>query len=68
MRELRSLQISLEDSISVDVKVALEQIPEFDDKEIAIELLKDLADIWAQKFAENYKTLIDKYCRNKETE
>ena len=68
MRELRSLQISLEDSISVDVKVALEQIPEFDDEEIAIELLKDLADIWAQKFAENYKTLIDKYCRNKETE
>lgn len=49
MNELRGIQIALEDSISVDVQVAVEQLPEFNDEEIATALLQDLADIWAEK-------------------
>jgi hypothetical protein len=40
-----------------DVKVAIEQIPEFNDDEIAAELTQDLANIWAERATTAYKQL-----------
>ena len=65
-KDLKSLQIALEDSISVDVDVVLEQVPEFDDEEIAAEILQDLADIWAQKVRESYMSLMQGFMRKEE--
>lgn len=57
---LREMQLMLEDSIAVDVSVAYEQLPDFNDEEIAVELLQDLADIWAKSVKTNYVN----YCRD----
>lgn len=57
--DIRRVQSSLEDSIDADVKVALEQIPAFDDEEIAAQLTQDLADIWAERATKAYKELGD---------
>lgn len=65
-KDLKGLQIALEDSISVDVDVVLEQVPEFEDEEIAAEILQDLADIWAQKVKESYSALIRNLMRKEE--
>lgn len=54
--DIRKVQKSLEDSIAVDVAVALEQIPAFDD-ETAATLTQDLADIWAKKATDAYRDL-----------
>ena len=40
--------------------VAYEQLPDFNDEEIAVELLQDLADIWAKSVKTNYVN----YCRD----
>ena len=57
--DIRRVQSSLEDSIAADVAVALEQIPAFNDDEIAAKLTQDLADIWAEKATTAYKQLGD---------
>ncbi len=57
--DIREVQKLLEDSIAVDVKVAIEQIPEFADEQTGKELLQDLADIWAEKATVRYKELGD---------
>lgn len=54
--DIRKVQKSLEDSIAVDVAVALEQIPSFDE-ETAATLTQDLADIWAKKATDAYRDL-----------
>ncbi len=66
LKNLRGMQIAIEDSVAVDVNVAIEQLPEFEDEEIAIELLQDLADIWAAKVKENYAAFYSKYAVRKE--
>lgn len=58
---LREMQIMLEDSIAVDVAVAYEQLPDFNDDEIAVELLQDLADIWAKSVNTNYVNYCSDY-------
>jgi dipeptidase len=55
--DIRRVQSQLEDSIVADVKVAIEQIPEFNDDEIAAELTQDLANIWAERATTAYKQL-----------
>lgn len=57
--DIRRVQSALEDSINMDVQVALEQIPEFNDPEIAAELTQDLANIWAERATLAYKNLGD---------
>lgn len=57
--DIRNVQKLLEDSIAVDVRVAIEQIPEFADDATAKALLQDLADIWAEKATVRYKELGD---------
>ncbi len=57
--DIRRVQKALEDSIAADVAVAIEQIPAFNDNEIAAKLTQDLADIWAQKATIAYKQLGD---------
>ena len=57
---LREMQLMLEDSIALDVTVAYEQLPDFNDEEIAVELLQDLADIWAKSVKTNYVN----YCKD----
>jgi len=57
--DIRKVQKSLEDSIAVDVKVAIEQLPELNDPEIAALSAQDLADIWAEKVTTRYKQLGD---------
>ena len=56
--DIRKVQSSLEDSIAVDVRVAMEQLPSFspDDQRL---LVQDLADIWANKATKQYKKLGD---------
>ena len=56
--DIRRVQSGLESAIDEDVKVALEQIPAFDD-ETAAKLTQDLADIWAEKATSSYKELGD---------
>lgn len=57
--DIRKVQKSLEDSIAVDVRVAMEQIPELGDPEIAALAAQDLADVWAEKATTRYKELGD---------
>ena len=52
--DIRRVQTALEDSIATDVRVAIEQIPEFDD-EIQAQLTQDLIDVWAQKATDSYR-------------
>ncbi len=59
MPDIRKVQKLLEDSIAVDVRVAIEQIPEFADEQTGRELLQDLSDIWAEKVTTRYKQLGD---------
>ncbi len=54
--DIRRVQKQLEDSIATDVKVAIEQIPEFD-PELQATLTQDLADIWAKKATDAYRHL-----------
>lgn len=56
--DIRKVQKALEDSIAVDVRVAIEQVPEFEPAD-AKELLQNLADIWANKVTTRYKELGD---------
>ena len=56
--DIRRVQSSLEDSIAVDVKVAIEQLPEFEE-DTQRALVQDLADIWANKVTTRYKQLGD---------
>lgn len=56
--DIRKVQSELEDSIAVDVRVAIEQVPEFEPAD-AKELLQNLADIWANKATTRYKELGD---------
>lgn len=56
--DIRRVQSRLEDAIKTDVKVAEEQVPEFEDAD-ARELLQDLADIWAERATSEYKALGD---------
>jgi len=57
--DIRRVQGKLEADINEDVRVALEQIPEFDDPEIQAQLTQDLADIWAERATTEYKKLGD---------
>ena len=57
--DIRRVQSELETAIDEDVRVALEQIPEFADAEIRASLTQDLADIWAEKATTAYKQLGD---------
>lgn len=57
--DIRKVQKLLEDSIAIDVKVAMEQLPELNDPEIAALAAQDLADIWAEKATTRYKELGD---------
>lgn len=56
--DIRRVQTALEDSIATDVRVAIEQIPEFDD-EIQAQLTQDLIDVWAQKATDSYRRLAE---------
>ncbi|MDE5572423.1 MAG: C69 family dipeptidase, partial [Muribaculaceae bacterium] len=56
--DIRKVQSSLEDSIAVDVRVAIEQLPTFDTDDQRL-LVQDLADIWANKATKQYKKLGD---------
>ena len=56
--DIRRVQSSLEDSIAVDVRIAIEQLPEFEDADQRL-LVQDLADIWANKATTRYKELGD---------
>ena len=56
--DIRRVQEELENAIDTDVKVALEQIPAFDD-ETAMQLTQDLADLWAERATASYKQLGD---------
>ena len=56
--DIRRVQGELETAIDTDVKVALEQIPAFDD-ETAMQLTQDLADLWAERATTSYKQLGD---------
>lgn len=56
--DIRRVQTALEDSIATDVRVAIEQIPEFDD-EIQTQLTQDLIDVWAQKATDSYRRLAE---------
>lgn len=56
--DIRRVQSALEDSIAADVRVAIEQLPEFDDA-TAADLTQDLADIWAERATTAYKNLGD---------
>jgi len=56
--DIRRVQTALEDSIATDVRVAIEQIPEFDD-EFQAQLTQDLADIWAKKATDSYRRLAE---------
>ncbi len=57
--DIRRVQGQLERDIAEDVRVALEQIPEFTDPEICQQLTQDLADIWAERATAEYKKLGD---------
>lgn len=57
--DIRRVQGQLERDIAEDVRVALEQIPEFTDPEICQQLTQDLADIWAERATTEYKKLGD---------
>lgn len=57
--DIRRVQGQLERDITEDVRVALEQIPEFTDPEICQQLTQDLADIWAERATTEYKKLGD---------
>ena len=57
--DIRRVQGRLEADIDEDVRVALEQIPEFSDNEICEQLTQDLADIWAERATTEYKKLGD---------
>lgn len=57
--DIRRVQGQLERDIAEDVRVALEQIPEFSDTEICEQLTQDLADIWAERATTEYKKLGD---------
>lgn len=56
--DIRRVQTALEDSIATDVRVAIEQIPEFDD-EFQAQLTQDLIDVWAQKATDSYRRLAE---------
>ncbi|MDE5634597.1 MAG: C69 family dipeptidase [Muribaculaceae bacterium] len=56
--DIRRVQTALEDSIATDVRVAIEQLPEFD-AELQAQLTQDLADIWAQKATDSYRRLAE---------
>ncbi len=56
--DIRKVQSQLENDILIDVKVAEEQVPAFDD-ETARSLVQDLANIWAEKATTAYKQLGD---------
>lgn len=56
--DIRRVQSALEDSIAVDVKVALEQFGEFE-PEMRAELTQELANLWAKKATTAYKQLGD---------
>ena len=56
--DIRKVQSSLEDSIAIDVRVAIEQLPTFDPDDQRL-LVQDLADIWANKATKQYKKLGD---------
>ena len=58
IRDIRRVQTALEDSIATDVRVAIEQLPEFD-AELQAQLTQDLADIWAQKATDSYRRLAE---------
>jgi dipeptidase len=55
--DIRRVQSKLESEIEEDVRVALEQIPEFTDEEICAQLTQDLANIWAERATTTYKEL-----------
>lgn len=57
--DIRRVQGQLERDIAEDVRVALEQIPEFTDPAICEQLTQDLADIWAERATAEYKKLGD---------
>ncbi len=57
--DIRRVQGQLERDIDEDVRVAIEQIPEFADPEIRAQLTQDLADIWAERATTEYKKLGD---------
>lgn len=57
--DIRKVQKALEDSIATDVKVVMEQAPEFEDPEIRALVAQDLIDIWAEKATVSYKKLGD---------
>ena len=57
--DIRRVQKQLEDGMEEDVRVAIEQIPEFGDDEIARQLTQDLANIWAERATTAYKELGD---------
>ncbi len=57
--DIRRVQSQLERDIDEDVRVAIEQIPEFEDEEICAQLTQDLANIWAERATTEYKKLGD---------
>jgi len=57
--DIRRVQSELERGIEEDVRVAMEQIPEFTDAEICAQLTQDLADIWSERATKAYKELGD---------
>lgn len=57
--DIRRVQSQLERAIDEDVRVAIEQIPEFEDEEICAQLTQDLANIWAERATTEYKKLGD---------
>lgn len=56
--DIRRVQKELEDSIEYDVEKAIRELPEFDD-ELQAELTQDLADIWAKKATDRYRSLAE---------
>lgn len=56
--DIRAKQKELEDAIAIDVRNCLEQLPTFEDED-AIDLVQDLADIWAEKATREWKEFGD---------